>query len=97
MTCDLEEVGCAYVSPSMSPDHQFYMLRCSGPDVPTDTLYYINGTQGMLGLGLSCASMSPDHQFYMLRCSGPDVPTDTLYYINGTQGTEGFRVKVVFL
>ena len=36
----------------MSPDHQFYMLRCSGPDVPTDTLYYINGTQGMEGLGL---------------------------------------------
>ena len=30
----------------MSSDRQFYMLRCIGPDVPTDTLYFVNGTQG---------------------------------------------------
>ena len=47
LTCDFGEEVCDYVSASMSTDHQYYMLRCSGPDVPTDTLYYINGTLGM--------------------------------------------------
>ena len=46
LTCGFDDEICAYVSASMSPDHQFYMLRCSGPDVPTDALYHINGTLG---------------------------------------------------
>ena len=54
LTYGLEESGCAYVSASMSPDHQFYMLRCSGPEVPTDTLYYINGTQGTEWFNTPC-------------------------------------------
>ncbi len=46
ITCDFDDTVCAYVSASFSPDHLYYMLSCIGPDVPTYTLYEINGTEG---------------------------------------------------
>ena len=46
------ESECAYVSASMSPDHQYYMLTCNGPGVPTYTLYSVtNNTQGIAMVG----------------------------------------------
>lgn len=49
ITCDLNETVCAHVSAAMSPDLLYLVLACNGPDVPTYTLYNVDGTEGGRG------------------------------------------------